>query len=138
MIYIYCAGKYSAEIHDLITRLDFNKIYIAYVDDSKTVLDESSYKANIFTFKKLISMWNNNDQIVIANGNPKVKSTIYNRLVENNIMPSIFIDKTSIISKSAKYKKGLIVMPYCSVSSFSELSEKNSLIPIIRKTAFGL
>ena len=38
-------------------------------------------------------------------------------------MPSVFIDKTSIISKSAKYKHGLIVMPYCSVSSFSELSE---------------
>ena len=123
MIYIYCAGKYSAEIHDLITRLDFENREIAYVDDSKTVLDESSYKANIFTFKKLISIWNNNDQIVIANGNPKVKSEIYNRLIENGIMPSVFIDKTSIISESAKYKQGLIVMPYCSISSFSEISE---------------
>ena len=89
----------------------------------KTVLDELSYKANIFTFKKLISIWNPNDQIVIANGNPKVKSTIYNRLIENNIMPSVFIDKTSIISKSVKHKQGLIVMPYCSISSFSDLSE---------------
>ena len=38
-------------------------------------------------------------------------------------MPSVFIDKTSIISESAKYKQGLIVMPYCSISSFSEISE---------------
>ena len=42
-------------------------------------------------------------------------------------MPSVFIDKTSIISKSAKYKNGLIVMPYCSVSSFSELSENATI-----------
>ena len=62
MIFIYCAGKYSAEIHDLITRLGFNKRDIAYVDDSKTVLDELSYKANIFTFEKLISIWDNNEK----------------------------------------------------------------------------
>ena len=123
MIYIYCAGKYSAEIHDLITRLGFKNKEIAYVDDSKTCLEEFSYEGDILKFKKFISIWNSNDQIVIANGNPKVKSKIYNRLIENDIKPSVFIDKTSIISESAKYKQGLIVMPYCSISSFSEISE---------------
>ena len=122
MIYIYCAGSYSAEIYDLITRLNPSNEEIAYVDDSKTNLDKSSYSGNLYSFEKLKSNWNSTDKIVIANGNPKIKTKIYNRLIEHEIIPSIFIDKTSIISKSAKYKKGLIIMPYCSISSFSEIS----------------
>ena len=122
MIYIYCAGTYASEIYDLITRLDFHKDEIAYVDDSKTELEEFSYEAKIFSLKELISLWKKEDQIVIANGNPKVKSKIYSRLIYNNIEPTTLIDKTSVVSKSAKFKKGLIAMPYCSISSFAELS----------------
>lgn len=122
MIYIYCAGTYASEIHDLITRLDFHKDEIAYVDDSKTELEEFSYQAKIFSFKELLSLWKKEDQIVIANGNPKMKSKIYSRLIYNNIEPTTLIDKTSIISKSANFKSGLIAMPYCSISSFAELS----------------
>ena len=123
MIYIYCAGNYSAEIYDLISRLGFNTKEIAYIDDSKISLKELSYEAKLYSFEKLISLWNPNDQIVIANGNPEVKSKIFNRLIQNDIKPSIFIDKTSIVSKSASYKQGLIVMPYCSISSFAEISD---------------
>ena len=122
MLYIYCAGSYSAEIHDLVTRLGFINKEIAYVDDYKTELDKYSYEGEIFSFKKLLSIWDEKDKIIIGNGNPKIKSEIYNRLKENNINPSIFIDKTSIVSSSAKYKEGLIVMPFCSISSFADIS----------------
>ena len=122
MLYIYCAGSYSAEIHDLVTRLGFVNNEIAYVDDYKSKLDENSYKAEIFSFKKLLKLWEEEDQIIIGNGNPKIKYEIYNKLRENNIKPSTFIDKTSIVSSSAKYQEGLIVMPFCSISSFVEIS----------------
>jgi sugar O-acyltransferase (sialic acid O-acetyltransferase NeuD family) len=122
LIYIYCAGNYSAEIYDLVIRLGFDQTKIAYIDDSKEVLDELSYEGKIYSFEKFINIWNKEDQITIANGNPRVKSQIYNRLIENNIKPAVFIDKTAIVSPSAKYEEGLIVMPYCSISSFTELS----------------
>ena len=122
MIYIYCAGAYSAEIYDLIIRLGFKNEEISYIDDTKLVFEELSYKSKILSFEKLIKLWNAQDQIIIANGDPKIKNKIYNRLNEQNIRPSNFIDKTSILSPSAKYKEGLIVMPYCSISSFADIS----------------
>jgi len=122
LIYIYCAGNYSAEIFDLIIRLGFNQSNIAYIDDTKTFQDELSYEGKIYSFEKFIDIWNKEDQITIANGNPKVKYKIYNRLLDNDIKPAVLIDKTSIISQSAIYEEGLIVMPYCSISSFTELS----------------
>ena len=122
MIYIYCAGNYSAEIYDLIIRLGFDKSNIAYIDDSKKVLDQLSYEGKIYSFEKFISICNKEDQITIANGNPGVKAQIYNRLIEKDLHTSTLIDKTSIISHSAEIDEGLIVMPYCSISSFSEIS----------------
>jgi sugar O-acyltransferase (sialic acid O-acetyltransferase NeuD family) len=122
LIFIYCAGSYASEIYDLITRLDFNSQTISYVDDSKKDLEKLSYKGRIYNFEELKDKWKPNDLITIANGNPHIKSKIYNRLIKCSIKPSNFIDKTSIVSQSAKYKQGLIVMPYCSISSFSNLS----------------
>ena len=122
MIYIYCAGTYSIEVHDLIIRQGFKNEEIVYVDDTKLSFEELSYNCEIVSFEKLISTWNAKDKIFIANGDPKIKTKIYNRLKEQNIKPSNLIDKTSIISPSVKYKNGLIAMPYCSLSSFADLS----------------
>ena len=122
LFYIYCAGDYSAEIYDLILRLGFNSNEIAYLDDSKTVLKELSYKCKLYSFDKFLALWNKDDLITIANGNPGTKFKIYNKLINHNISPTVLIDKTSIISQSAKCEEGLIVMPYCSVSSFAEIS----------------
>ena len=73
MLYIYCAGSYSTEIHDLALRLEFEEINIAYIDDSKISLDPNTYSHNIYTPQQFIKRHKPEDKVVIANGNPLIK-----------------------------------------------------------------
>tara|TARA_B100001250_G_scaffold409291_1_gene433339 strand:+ start:640 stop:1296 length:657 start_codon:yes stop_codon:yes gene_type:complete len=128
MLYIYCAGSYSTEIHDLVGRINFNIDNIIYVDQNRSS-NTSIYPHEVITPSKLEKRWTPNDKIVIASGDPKIKSEIYESLVKSKIYPSTIIDPTAIISPSTKYDVGLIAMQFCSISSFTSIS-KNVTINI--------
>ena len=122
MLYIYCSGSYSTEIHDLVGRLNFDLNNIIYVD-KKSSINVQNYQHKIISPSTLKKRWKQNDKIVIANGDPSVKAKIYESLVEFNIYPSSLVDPTAIISPSSIYDLGLIAMPFCSISSFVTISK---------------
>tara|TARA_Y100001968_G_C19411284_1_gene746423 strand:+ start:366 stop:1016 length:651 start_codon:yes stop_codon:yes gene_type:complete len=122
MLYIFCAGGLSYEVLEVAIRSGYNKNEIRLVDDNKSgQLDV--YKRKIKSFTDLIVSYKDNDEVVIANGEPSVRSTIFNRLKEKSIKLGILIDPSSIISKATTIKEGTIICPFCSISFNSELHE---------------
>ena len=121
MLYIFCAGSYSTEIHDLAARLDFALDQIVYIDEYP-YLNNNIYPHKIISLSKLEELWTADDKIIIANGDPRIKSEIYQKLANLNINLTSMIDPTAIISPSARLGLGLIAMPYCSLSSFVRIS----------------
>ena len=116
MLFIYCAGSVSSEIKDIALRRNYKLNDLVFVDDINEYTSCPEKKKTI-DFKKMCSIYKESDSIVIANGEPFVRSKIYKKLKEKSFNLSILIDKSAIISPSALIEEGTIVFPFCTVSS---------------------
>jgi sugar O-acyltransferase (sialic acid O-acetyltransferase NeuD family) len=64
---------------------------------------------------------------VIANGEPVVREKLYNRLELVGAKFAKVLDLNSVVSPTAKILHGVIVAPFCSISSDALLSENSSI-----------
>jgi len=119
-LFIYCAGDFGREIFDSAKRInksDSKWDEICFIDDDIS-LGDRFYDAELFTFDAVLKRYDlNSFEVSITNGEPVIRRSIYNKLKANNIKLATLVDKTSIISETAKVGEGVIVTPYCSVSS---------------------
>jgi sugar O-acyltransferase (sialic acid O-acetyltransferase NeuD family) len=69
----------------------------------------------------------NNFEISIANGEPSVRKSIFEKILSKNLQLATLVDNTAIISETATMEAGVIVTALCSVSCSAALG-KNSAI----------
>ncbi len=119
-LFIYCAGGFGREIYDSAKRINESNYKwdeICFIDDNVS-LGDKFYDAMLFTFDKVLEKYDlNSFEVSIANGEPVVRKSIYDKLKSRNIKLATLVDNTSIVSKTAKIGEGVIVTPYCSISS---------------------
>ena len=122
MLYIYCAGSLASQVKDIALRQNYKDSDIIFVDD---INKYTSFEKEIKTinFDNLCSLYRDKDSIVIANGEPSVRSKIYRKLKEKSFKLGILIDKTSIISPKSKIEEGAIVFPFSTVSYNTHVKE---------------
>ena len=129
-LYIYCAGGFGKESVDLADRINLvEKRWdeICFIDDDAS-LGNSAYGKPLFTFEQVISE-NSPDsfEVSISNGEPCIRKTLYNKLKAHNINLATLIDKSAIISGTAKIGLGVTIPAFCFVSSSAEISNNVTL-----------
>lgn len=123
-LFIYCAGGFGKEVFDMAGRINASRNTwdeICFIDDNPALGDEF-YGSKLFSLEKVIEKFDISDiEVTIANGEPYIKKLIYGKLKAKNIKLATLIDRTAIVSETAKIGEGAIITPYCSVSSLAVL-----------------
>lgn len=124
---IYCAGSLGKELYDLAVRVnDVNKRWakIVFVDD---VCKESTFYG---TEVHRLSDWpagSKDIELVIANGTPRSRKVIYDRLMGLSYRLASLIDPTAVISPTARIGAGVIIRGWSTIMCDAIL-EDNVLI----------
>jgi len=130
-LFIYCAGGFGKEILDTAKRINkFNKKWdeICFIDDVRLV--NEFYGAKLFSFNTILEQFDlNSFEVVIANGEPFARKSIYDKLRSNNIKLTTLVDNSAIISDTAKIGEGVLITAYCLVSS-SVVIENNVAVNV--------
>ena len=120
-LFIYCAGGFGREVYDVAKRSNQAVPQwesIAFIDDfiAHDVVDFYGTKAcklqYVLQHHALDAF-----EVVIANGEPAHRQSIDERLQQHGITLGQVRDTTAVFSDTAVLGPGLIVTPYCSVSS---------------------
>ena len=118
-LFIYCAGGFGREVFDSadrINRSDERWDEISFIDDVRT--EKVFYGAKVFKLEAVLAEFSiDSFEVTIANGEPKARKDIFGRLVSNNINLATLVDRTSVVSGTARMGRGVILTPFCSVSS---------------------
>ncbi len=62
-------------------------------------------------------------EIIIANGEPKIREKLFNKVRKENLNLGKLIDPSAVISPSSKIKDGTIITPLCSIQANAEINE---------------
>jgi sugar O-acyltransferase (sialic acid O-acetyltransferase NeuD family) len=119
-LFIYCAGGFGREIIDTARRINKSGHRwdeICFIDDDARLGGES-YDARLFSFAAALDTFDPSDiEVSIANGEPFVRRSIYDRLKASNIKLATVVDDSAIVSDTARVGEGVIVTAFCSISS---------------------
>lgn len=126
-LYIYCAGGFGLETMDLAKRI--NEVTqqweaISFIDD--VLLEKEVYGASIYKFEDVINS-SGEYEVAIANGEPFVRKTIYDRLNNNRVKMATLLDSSAIVSKSATIGDGVTIPAFCFVSSLAKIENNVTL-----------
>lgn len=117
MLFIYCAGGFGKEVFDISCRAGYDENDITFVDDSCDLSDPK-----VINFDSFSSVCTSDDEIIVAHGEPRIRSLLYDKIQSVTSNFAVIIDPSSVISPSAKLSRGVIVCPLCSVSSDAIIS----------------
>ncbi len=124
ILYIYCAGAFGREIMDVARRENsITKRWreIKFVDD--LLSDHFKYGAEVLKLNDVLARHGlANTEFIIANGEPKARKEIAESLRASNASMGRLIDGSSILVESARVEEGVVVTPFCSISSSAILS----------------
>lgn len=124
---IYCSGSFGREVYDVAVRVNDTKHRweeILFVDD---VREESRfYNARVCRLDEFAGC-KESIEFIIANGTPKHRKDIFERLVGQGYQLTNLIDPTAIVSPMACLGKGVIVLQYSCINSNAKLMD-NSLV----------
>ena len=97
--FIYCLGSHGRVVLDILLR-SLNREFIGFVDDCDLT---SKYRReyNIYSFDQLLEQDPKDVEIIIANGNPRVREKIYSKIYKYNFNFINAIDRSANISSSA-------------------------------------
>ncbi len=127
---IYCAGNLGKVFYDLAMRINavqrrWEKI--VFIDD---VYDGTSFYDGTEVYR--LSEWKEpkeHVEIVIANGTPRGRKAIYNRVISAGYHLATLISPTAIISPSARLGAGVVVLDYAAVLA-DAVVEDNVLVSV--------
>lgn len=125
-LFVYCAGGFGKEVMDVARRI--NKLEnrwdeICFIDDNPC-LGNAFHGTKLFTFNKVLDQHNiNTFEISIANGEPAIKKSLFDRIKHAGAKFTNLIDHTAIVSPSAKLGEGVIVSAYCFISSSAVIGD---------------
>ncbi len=110
-LYIYCCGGFGREVYELATQINMNqKIWgnICFIDDyynGPFVNNVKIYRSNDI----LNNCINEDYEVIIATGEPKLREEIYEKLLKNGIKIATLIHPHTYISKNCVIEEGCII-----------------------------
>lgn len=104
---IYCAGGVGREVLDLARSVDRWE-RIIFVDDETT--QKSCHGAEVYRFFE-IEQFRDRIEFVIANGEPKARSSLYQKLKIHGYPMTRLIAQNGEISPSSRMGEGCIIFP---------------------------
>ncbi len=119
ILFIYGTGGAGIEVYDLAIRnnkLDKKYSAIYFIDDFLDEIDYYGTKTIHFTSCKEY-MKNEDAEFIIAVGEPAARKKLFDKVKLAGYSLAILIDKTAIISDTAKISEGCVINAYASVSS---------------------
>jgi len=128
-LFIYGAGGTGCEIVDIALRCNaraprWENIY--FVDDWLT--EAEHYCIKIFRFEEMLQRTEPYES-VIAQGEPRARRALYDKLVASNVALAQVSDPSAVISGTAKLAPGCVIWPGVFVSSMAAL-EANVIVQI--------
>jgi len=124
-LFIYCAGGIGREIYDIAYKINMAENTwdeISFIDD--TISSGEVYGAFQCTYEQFKAKYHKSEvQVVVGNGEPKVREILFNKLIKDGYYITSVIDKTSCISRTAKIGQGSIIYPYTYISSDAVIDE---------------
>ena len=119
MLYIYCAGGFGKEVFDIACRSGYNPRDIVFIDDSLS----TASNPNVISFDNYVKSHSHIDEVIIAHGEPLVRSILYKKLLPLDPKFATIIDPSCIVSPSATIGQGVVICPLCSISSNAIISD---------------
>lgn len=129
-MFIYCAGGFGKEVYDVASR--FNRQAerwdeLLFIDDYQEA-GAACYGTKVYPFSAVLERFDPAEiQIVIANGEPAHRQTLYERVTSSAIPLGQVVDLTSVVADTAQLAEGVIVTPLCSISSLARLDDNVSV-----------
>lgn len=123
-MFIYCAGGFGKEVYDVARRA--NQVHrkwdaVYFIDDYATSGGDF-YGTKVFRPDAVREQFDPADvEVVIANGEPLYRKRIYDKLISNQFRLGAIIDNTSLISDTCVLAEGVVITPFCSVSSLATI-----------------
>ena len=119
ILFIYGTGGAGIEVYDLAARNNktdrkYSKIY--FIDDYRDEADY--YESRTMPFTACDKYMKNEDaEFIIAVGEPSSRKLLFDKVTPAGYMLTTLIDKTAIISDTAKISEGCVINAYAIVSS---------------------
>lgn len=129
-MFIYCAGGFGKEIVDTARRI--NRAHhrweeILFIEDDAR-FPNPFYNTKLYDFTATIEKFDvDSFEVSIANGEPFVRKSIYERLKSRGLKLGTVVDTTAIVSDTASMGEGVIITAYCSVSSDAHVGNNVAL-----------
>jgi sugar O-acyltransferase (sialic acid O-acetyltransferase NeuD family) len=123
---VYGAGGFGKEVYDIATRMNKKKSIwdeILFLDDAPH-LGESAYLGRLFKLETVLDEFGlNSIEVIVAIGEPAVRKKLYQKVKKLNLKLATLVDPSSIISPTSKLGEGVIVAPFCSISSSAQIGD---------------
>lgn len=124
-LFIYCAGGFGREVYDTAQRangLSQRWESICFIDDFIASDAIDFYGTRTFRLESILrSHALDRFEVVIANGEPAHRKSLYEKLQQLGVRLGTVVDPSAILSATAVWGTGLIVTPYCAIASQARL-----------------
>lgn len=121
-LFVYCAGGFGKEIYDTALRANAARAQwdsIEFIDDY-AVSGSDFYGTRVFHFEDVLGTHALEDfEVVIANGEPVHRKTIYDKLAKRGVRLGVVADSSVVLSHTATLQPGAVVTPHCIVASLA-------------------
>ena len=118
-LFIYCAGGFGKEVMDVARRFNAANARwqsICFLDDFCAT--GTRYDATVVKFTEACDWLQQNEgQVIIASGEPAVRTMLREKLESYGITLGTLIDSTTVVADSARLDDGVVITCLCSVSS---------------------
>ena len=120
-LFIYCAGGFGREVYDTAKRANaLSKRWesIGFIDDFIASHAVDFYGTRSYRLPYVLQQHAlDSFEVVIANGEPAHRQTLYDKLQLQAVRLGTVVDPSAIVSDAAALSPGLIVTPFCSIAS---------------------
>ena len=126
-IIIYGAGGNGKEIVDLYYAINenYDSDSIVFIDDFRS--ETHFYNCPMFTFQNIEKFNKDEYHFVIAIGEVKARTLLYNKMIAHGFKPASLIHPDVFISNSANIGEGFVARKGCFISSNAKIGENVNL-----------
>lgn len=123
-LFVYCAGGFGKEIYDTALRANAARPQwdeIGFIDDYAES-GSAFYGTRVHTLVDVLARHALSDfEVVIANGEPVHRKTIYDKVVAHGVRLGVVVDSSTVLSHTATLQPGAVVTPQCIVASLADV-----------------
>jgi sugar O-acyltransferase (sialic acid O-acetyltransferase NeuD family) len=123
-LFVYCAGGFGKEIYDTALRANHMRPQweeIAFIDDYAES-GSDFYGTRVYTLDAVLArLPTDSFEVVIANGEPVHRKTIYDKITARGVRLGRVVDSSAVQSPTAILQPGAVITPHCIVASCAQV-----------------